>query len=108
MAVGKRRTRALAIDGQSFRWKCQFNHPAEQFSKAWSEGRITQPDRLIIRPEDEPHKLLTVCWPACRGPVVKPSLVRACILEARRRGWPADRAVLEIMGADVSGEERRR
>jgi hypothetical protein len=104
MAIGKRRTRSLSIDGQRFRWRCDFNEPAEKFSAAWSEGHITQPDRLLIRPDEAPHKLLTVCWPACGGPVVKPSLVRACIEKAARRGWPAEHSLLELAGADISAE----
>lgn len=101
MAIGKKRTRPLTLDGRQFRWRCDFNHPAEEFSTAMAEGRITTPDRLRVRPVDGPHQLLTVNWPPCQGPLVLPELVRACIEEARRRGWLEEHAVMELAGADV-------
>ena len=102
MAVGKRRTRPLVLDGRRFRWRCDFrHHPAEKGSVAWSEGRISTPDRLFVRPEDGPHRLLTVSWPPCDGPVVSPRLVRACVEEAIRRGWLTDAPTMDLPGADV-------
>jgi hypothetical protein len=51
-----------------------------------------------------PHNLLTVSWPPCSGPVVKPALVRACIEEALRRGWLAELRVLDLQGTDVPSQ----
>ena len=101
MAVGKRRPRSLTVNGRRFRWRCEFHDPAERYSVAMAEGRITSPDRLVIRPESCPHRLLTVSWPPCHGPVVLPGLVRACVEAASRRGWPDERASLELAGKDV-------
>ena len=103
MAVGKRSTRPIYVKGQRFRWRCQFNEPLERFSVAMAEGRMTSPDRLLVRPEASPHLLLTVSWPPCRGPVVKPGLVRKCIVEALRCGWPEEQVSLELAGSDVPG-----
>jgi hypothetical protein len=89
------------MDGQCFRWRCEFHYPAERASTAWSEGRITSPDRLIVRPENSPHNSLTVSWPPCCGPVVKPAMVRACIEEALRRGWLREHRILDLQGTDV-------
>jgi hypothetical protein len=104
MGVSKRRTRPLSIDGHCFRWQCDFSESMVKSSISWSEGRITSPDRLLIRPDDAPHKLLTVCWPPCSGPVVKPALVKACIQEAIRHGWPAQQSVLELVGDDIPAQ----
>jgi hypothetical protein len=65
-------------------------------------GTTWRLDRLVVRPEVGPHRLLTVTWPACHGPVVKPRLVRACIEEALRRGWLAEHSVVTLSGAEVS------
>jgi hypothetical protein len=101
MAVGKRRTRPLVFGSRRFRWRCDFNDPREKSSVAWHEGRITTPDRLLVRPEDGPHRVLTVSWPPCCGPVVSPGLVRACVEEAVRRGWLTDVRTMDLRGADV-------
>jgi hypothetical protein len=52
-------------------------------------------DRLLFRPEAGSHRLPTVSWPAGRGPVVKPGLVRACVEEVLRRGWLVTHTVLD-------------
>src|SRR4051794_9893210 len=102
MAVGRRRTRRLLVAGCYFRWRCDFNEPLERFSADYAKhGTTWRPDVLVIRPEDGPHRLLSVTRPACQGPVVKPRLVRACIEEALRRGWLADRPALTLAGASV-------
>jgi hypothetical protein len=108
MAVGKGRTRPLVIGGRRFRWRCEFNHPAEKLSVAWAEERIITLDRLFVRPEDGPHRLLTVSWPPCEGPVVKPGLVRACVEAAIRRGWLADVPTMELSGSDMSAGDGAR
>jgi hypothetical protein len=103
MATGKRRTRRLTAHGQAFRWRCDFNEPAERFSVGYAQcGQTWRPDSLVIRPEEGPHRLLTVTWPACLGPVVKPRLVRACLEEALRRGWLTESPVLTFPGSEVS------
>lgn len=102
MATGKKRTRPLALDGRRFRWRCEFNDPLEAFSVGYAErGGAWPPDTLVVRPEDGPHRLLTVTWPACKGPVVTPGLVRACIEEALRRGWLTEVPDMELMSTDV-------
>ena len=105
MAIGKRRTRPLVMKGLHFRWRCEFNEPLDQFSVAFKEGRIASPDQLIIRPTDESHQLLTVTWAPCRGPVVTPALVRACIEEALQQGWLSERPKLEPHGASVAQKD---
>jgi hypothetical protein len=104
MAVGKRGTRPLVLDGRPFRWRCEFNDPLEIFSAAFAAGRIATPDRLIVRPVDGPHRLLSVTWAPCRGPVVTPGLARACVAEALRRGWLSEWPSLELDGADVMAD----
>ena len=68
---------------------------------AGAEELAAQPDRLLVRPEDAADRLLSVHWPFRESPVVKPALVRACVEEALRRGWPDRLAVLEMAGAEV-------
>lgn len=103
MATGKRRTRRLTAHGRAFRWRCDFNEPLERFSVGYAQrGHTWRPDTLVIRPEDGPHRLLTVTWPACLGPVVKPRLVRACVEEALRRGWLTEHPILSLVGSEVS------
>jgi hypothetical protein len=101
MAIGKRGSRPLVLDGRHFRWRCEFNDPLEIFSVAFTEGRITTPDRLIVRPVDGPHRVLAVAWAPCKGPVVTPELVRRCVEEALRRGWLSERPSLELAGAEA-------
>jgi hypothetical protein len=102
MAVGKGRTRLLTINGRCFRWRCDFNEPLDKFSVAYAKhGNTWRPDNLVFRPEDAPHRLLTVAWPACEGPIVKPQLVRACIDEALRRGWLDAHSVMTLPGSEV-------
>jgi hypothetical protein len=100
MATGQRRTRPFSLDGRRFRWRCEFTFPAEMFSRGFAEASWTA-DALVIRPEDGPHRRLTVTWPACKGPLVTPGLVRACIEEALRRGWLTESSAMELDGADV-------
>lgn len=104
MTTGKKRTRPITIAGQHFRWRLEFNDKFDRLSVAWAEGRVTTPDRLLVRPEEAPDKLLTVSWPPCSGPIVQPALVKACIEEAIRRGWPAQRTLLDLAGADVPAQ----
>jgi hypothetical protein len=100
--------RSLALGGRQFRWACCFNHPLEVFSVGYvKRGASWPPDRLLVRSEDGAHRLLTVRWPACRGPVVKPALVRACVEEALRRGWLDTHAVLDLAGEEVPLPEAR-
>jgi hypothetical protein len=108
MAKSWRGYRPIVLHGRRFRWMCQFNHPLEVLSAAYA-NRHTEwsPDILKIRPEDNPDRLLTVSWPACHGPVVKPDLVRACIEEALRRGWLVDHPVTELVGSDLTAQATR-
>ena len=102
MANNWRGYRPLTLDGRRLRWTCSFHHTSEVSSTGYAErGASWSPDRLLVRPEDGPHRLLTVSWPACRGPVVKPELVRACVEQALRRGWLDTHAVLDLSGEEV-------
>src|SRR5205823_4524663 len=106
MAVGRRSTRRMTVEGRSFRWRCDFNEPLERFSVSYAKrGETWRPDSLVVRPEEGPHRLLTVTWPACQGPVVKPRLVRACVREALRRGWLAEHPLVALAGRDVPAPE---
>ena len=67
MAVGSRGSRPLVLDGRHFRWRCEFNEPLEVSSVAFAEGRITTPDRLIVRPVEGPHRLLSATGPPAAG-----------------------------------------
>jgi hypothetical protein len=64
-------------------------------------GESWPPDRLVVRPEEGPHRLLTVSWPACHGSVVGPGIVRVCVEEALRRGWLADHNTMALAATDV-------
>ena len=100
--MNSRGKRLLIVDARRFWWRCDFHEPAEKFSVGYAErGTTWKPDQLIIRPEDGPHQLLTVTWPACRGQIIKPSLVRACIDEAVRRGWLEELRELTFAGSDL-------
>jgi hypothetical protein len=101
--VGKRGTRRITANGSEYRWRCEFNDPAEKFSKAYAEhGKSWSPDILVVRPVDRPYRLLTVTWPACDGPAVMPRVVRAAIDEAIRRGWLAELANMTLPGIELS------
>jgi hypothetical protein len=63
---------------------------------------MTSSDRLIIRPLDGPHRLLTVTWVPCHDPVVTPQWVPACVGESLRRGWLSEWKELELQGAEVN------
>jgi hypothetical protein len=90
------------LNGRHFRWRCEFNDPLEICSVAFTEGRITTSDRLIVRPVDGPHRVLAVAWAPCKGPLVTPELVRLCVEEALRRGWLSERPSLGLDGAEVT------
>ncbi|QDV35129.1 hypothetical protein [Tautonia plasticadhaerens] len=105
MADHWRGYRLLVLGGRRFRWTCSFNEPLDVHSRAYAEhGGSWPPDRLLVRPEDGPHRLLAVEWPACRGPVVRPALVRRCVEEAIRRGWPDSGAALVLDGPGPAEE----
>lgn len=107
MAASWRGYRAIVVDGRRFRWACDFHLLGERGSVGYATGGASwSPDALIVRPEDGPHRQLAVTWPACTGPLVTPGLVRACLEEALRRGWPDGLSQLDILGADVSLPER--
>jgi hypothetical protein len=106
MAVGKRGTRRINVGGKFFRWRCEFHDPSEQFSSGYAEhGKTWTPDTLLIRPESQPRRQLSVTWPACTGPVVTPQFVRDCIEAALQRGWPAASEVLELSESDILAGE---
>ena len=88
------------LDGRHFRWRCELNDLLEVSPVAFAEGRVTTPDRLIVRPVEGPHRLLSVIWAPCNGPVVTPEWVRVCVEEAlhaagsrsgRRWSWTGPR-----------------
>jgi hypothetical protein len=102
MAKTRRGYSPLVLDGRRFRWACEFHYPFEIMSAGYARnGSTWRPDTLVIRPEDRPQRLLTVTWPACCGPLVKPGVVRACIEEALRREWLGDYSVMKLAGCDV-------
>jgi hypothetical protein len=95
--------RALVLDGRRFRWECSFNEPLDKLSSAYSEnGMNWPPDTLTVLPEIDPHRRLTVTWPACCGPIVMPRFVRLCIEQALARGWLDEHAVMTMAGAEVA------
>jgi hypothetical protein len=103
MAVGKRHARRLTYENQHFRWRCDFHEPLDKFSEAYARhGTSWTPDALLIRPEEQAHRLLTVLWPACAAPMITPRVVRVCIEEALRRGWLQDQVRVVLAGHDVS------
>lgn len=89
MARRWRGHKLITVDGQRFRWNCDFGEPADKFSAAYAKsGHEWEPDRLIVRLEERPHHVLTVTWPACSGPPgVLPRNVRAAIQAATDRKW---------------------
>jgi hypothetical protein len=104
MATGRRRTRILTVGDRQFLWRCDLSHPAEVHSVGYAErGASWPPDRLIVRPEDGPHRCLTVTWSACYAPTLRPALVRVCVEEALRRGWLTELGELNLSGADLPG-----
>ena len=99
MTLGKHKTRPITVEGRRFRWRCDFNHPDLMLSEMAFNYRLNNfPDRLLVRPDDAPHRLLTVSWPPCHAPLVKSCLVRACTEEALRQGWLAEHSVMELAG----------
>ena len=102
MASSWRDYRRMTCGDRQFCWRVSFDHPAEVNSMAYArQGHSWPPDRLLIRPSNQPDRLLTVCWPACRSPVVVPKIVRASITEAIRRQWPDVLPRLELPGSEV-------
>ena len=93
----------MTLGDRRFRWRVSFHHALEIHSAAYAKrGSSWLPDRLLIRPADDPGRLLTICWPACCGPPVGPKLVRAGINEAIRRGWPDGLAALTLPGHEIA------
>jgi hypothetical protein len=102
MASDWRGYRAIVVNNQRFRWRCAFHYPSEVLSVGYARrGQSWPPDVLIVRPEDRPHRVLRVEWPACHGPLVTPALVRVCIEEGLRRGWLAEVPVLRLAGSEL-------
>lgn len=92
--------RPLVVAGQRFRWRCDFNYVFEYHSVAL--GRLP-PDMLLVRSEEYPHAILTVKWDQFRFPLVTPQLVRACVEEAARWGWPDAVSTLRIDDTGIWG-----
>ena len=101
MAVGKRRTRPIVVDGRPFRWRCEVNDSLEMLSVAKGKANLHLPDRLIVRPEEGAHQILTVSWPPGQAPFLRPAFVRACIELAVHRGWLGEHAAVNLAGADI-------
>ena len=102
MSMFTRGYRPLVVAGRRFRWRCAFNHPGEYFSVAAAQGRLP-PDLLLVRSEVAPQRVLTVEWDQFRWRLVTPRLVRACVEEALRRGWPDTLPALTLESATVPG-----
>ncbi len=95
--------RPLVLGGRRFRWACHFHYPIEVLSAAYGKrGSTWRPDTLVVRPEDSPQRLLSVTWPACYGPVLKPGFVREVIEEALHRGWLTEHPDLRLEGSELA------
>jgi hypothetical protein len=97
MAVGKSRTRPLAIGDRRFRWRADFNDPwlsDKTHIGRVPVGRVAANHRIFVRPDDAPNKLLTII--VRNTLVVTPGLVRASIDEAFLKGWLSSCATLTV------------
>jgi hypothetical protein len=68
---------------------------------AAAEGRLP-PDRVVVRVETASNVALVVEWDRGRWPVVTPRLVRLCVDEGLRRGWPDRLASLSLRADEVA------
>jgi hypothetical protein len=94
--------RPLVLNGRRFRWVCRFHYPIEVLSVGFAtSGSTWPPDTVVVRPEDHPQSVLSVTWPPCSGPIVKPGFVRVCVEEAFRRGWLSEHMSLTLPGSEV-------
>lgn len=101
MASNWKGWRLIIIGEQRFRWGVDFHDPSEAFSLAYSKGGESwSPDQLFVRPEETPGSLLTINWPACRGPTVTPQIVRDCIEAAFQEAWLAGQSTVVLDGTD--------
>lgn len=99
MASSWKGYRSITVNDLRFRWLCGFHYPAEMGSVGFAKnGANWPPDTLLVRLESSPHKTLTVCWKACRGPFVTPSLVRKLIEKAIAKKWPSELSELCLDG----------
>ena len=107
MAFGKKGYRRLVVRGRVFFWRYDCQDPVIRLALAASTGagdRHDPPhvDRVLIRPEDQPHRVLRVdCGFTC--PLVTPAAVRKWLEAALVLGWPDRRDSLELNGLLVPG-----
>lgn len=102
MARRWRGYRLITVNGRRFRWKCDFNEPADKFSAAYARsGHEWEPDRLIVLVEENPHDTLTVTWPACEAPSIQPRDVRAAIHAAMDRNWLDAAHSLVLLASEI-------
>lgn len=105
MAFVKRDFRRLLAGKRMFFWRYACQDPVIRMALAHSRRALaTEPheDRVLVRPEDAPHRLLRVyCGVGC--PLVTPGVVRRWIDTAASLGWPSERVSLELDGLDESG-----
>jgi|GEM_PF-1807781 len=102
MAKRWRGCRLITVNGRRFRWKCDFNEPLDKSSVAYARnGHEWAPDRLIVLLEESPNHVLTVTWPACDAPVIRPRDIRAVIQAAMDRKWLESEHSLNIWARDI-------
>ena len=91
MAFGTKRYRRLIVGERVLFWRY-----------LWYDGMslFAGNNHLLVRPEVGPHRLLRVNF-GYGGPTVTPRVVRACVDEAIRRGWPFERAGLTLKAPEI-------
>jgi hypothetical protein len=105
MAFARKGFRRLVVGGQVFFWRYNCQDPVVRAGYAHSPVALALPphlDHVVVRPEDEPHRLLHVsCGYRC--PLVTPGVIRVWIDTAAKLGWPGARRTLELDGLDAQG-----
>jgi hypothetical protein len=106
MAFGKKGYRRLVVDGRILYWLYACQDPLFRFSLGGSirANPNDRPyiDHLIVRPEEEPSRMLRVTF-GTDCPLVTPRIVRACVEEAIRRGWLTEHPHMLLQRAHIPG-----
>ena len=94
--------RLIVVGDRRFRWKVDFHGPYDIGSVAYAENSHDWvPDELLIRPEDRSNRRVTIHWPACKGGIVTPHLVRRCLDEAFDQGWLTQHDCITLNGIEL-------